>query len=74
LRWLIREARRLNTTLSLHINMADAYKQSPLFDEYVSKDCFAKDASGQPLGQTGDWNSSWALGSRALAVLRWSWL
>ena len=25
-------------------------------------------------GQTVDWNSSWAHGSRALAVLRWSWL
>src|ERR1039457_177730 len=24
--------------------------------------------------QTADWNSSWAHGSRALAVLRWSWL
>jgi hypothetical protein len=25
-------------------------------------------------GPTVDWNSSWAHGSRALAVLRWSWL
>ncbi len=25
-------------------------------------------------GSTVDWNSSWAHGSRALAVLRWSWL
>src|ERR1017187_7260346 len=24
--------------------------------------------------KTVDWNSSWAQGSRALAVLRWSWL
>jgi hypothetical protein len=29
--------------------------------------CFEK-------GQTVDWNSGWADGSRALAVLRWSWL
>ena len=31
---------------------------------------------GSPVerGQTVDWNSSWAHGSRALAVLRWSWL
>ena len=49
LRWLIREARKFNTTVSLHINMVDAYKQSPLWDEYVAKDCFAKDASGQLL-------------------------
>ena len=25
-------------------------------------------------GQTADWNSSWAHGSRAFAALRWSWL
>ena len=49
LRWLIREGRNFNTTVSLHINMVDAYKQSPLFDEYVAKDCFARDASGQLL-------------------------
>jgi hypothetical protein len=49
LRWLIREARQFNTTVSLHINMVDAYKRSPLWDEYVAKDCFAKDASGQLL-------------------------
>ena len=49
LRWLIREARKINTTVSLHINMTDAYKHSPLWDEYAAKDCFAKDASGQLL-------------------------
>ena len=49
LRWLIREGRKFNTTVSLHINMADAYKQSPLWDEYLAKDCIAKDESGQPL-------------------------
>jgi lysophospholipase L1-like esterase len=49
LRWLIREARKCNTTVSLHINMVDAYRQSPLWDEYVAKECFAKDASGRLL-------------------------
>lgn len=49
LRWLIREARQYNTTVSLHINMVDAYKQSPLWDEYVAKDCFAKDENGELL-------------------------
>ena len=48
LRWLIREGRKYNTTVSLHINMADAYKQSPLWDEYWAKDCIAKDENGQP--------------------------
>jgi hypothetical protein len=46
LRWLIREARQYNTTVSLHINMTDAYERSPLWDEYVAKDCIARDASG----------------------------
>ncbi|MDQ1255943.1 MAG: hypothetical protein QG656_538 [Candidatus Hydrogenedentes bacterium] len=46
LRWLIREARQYHTTVSLHINMVDAYKQSPLWDEYVENDCFARDENG----------------------------
>ena len=49
LRWLIREARNYNTTVSLHINMVDAYKKSSLWDEYVAKDCFARDETGQLL-------------------------
>ena len=47
LRWLIREARQFHTTVSLHINMADAYRQSPLWDEYVAQDCIARDADGK---------------------------
>lgn len=47
LRWLIREARRYNTTVSLHINMTDAYEESPSWDEYVAKDCFARDEDGE---------------------------
>ena len=35
LRWLIREARGYNCLATLHINMFDAYEDSPLFDEYV---------------------------------------
>jgi hypothetical protein len=49
LRWLMREGRKFNTTVSLHINMVDAYQQSSLWDEYVKKDCFARDANGQLL-------------------------
>ena len=49
LRWLILQGRKFNTTVSLHINMVDAYRQSPLWDEYVAKDCFAKDESGKLL-------------------------
>lgn len=47
LRWLIREGRKHNTTVSLHINMTDAYEQSPLWDEYVAKDCISRDESGK---------------------------
>lgn len=49
LRWLIREGRKFNTTVSLHLNMVDAYRHSPLWDEYVAQDCFAKDESGNLL-------------------------
>ncbi len=34
LRWLMAEGSRFNTTVSFHINMTDAYKNSPLWDEY----------------------------------------
>jgi hypothetical protein len=47
LRWLIKEARKYNTTISLHLNMMDAYKDSPLWDEYVEKDIIAKDKNGE---------------------------
>ncbi|MDT8389133.1 MAG: endo-alpha-N-acetylgalactosaminidase family protein [Lentisphaeria bacterium] len=47
LRWLIREARAYNTTISLHLNMMDAYPDSPLWDEYVAKDIIAKDERGE---------------------------
>jgi len=46
LQWLIHEARSYNTTISLHLNMMDAYTDSPLWDEYVAKDIIAKDEDG----------------------------
>lgn len=51
LRWLIREGRKHNTTVSLHINMRDAYKQSPLWEEYVAKDCLDRDEQGHLLSR-----------------------
>jgi hypothetical protein len=33
LRWLMREARKYHTTVSLHINMTDAYDNSPLWQD-----------------------------------------
>jgi hypothetical protein len=49
LRWLMREARQYNCLATLHINMFDAYEDSPLFDEYVDKDIIAKDLDGKPI-------------------------
>jgi hypothetical protein len=46
LQWLIREGRKYNATISLHLNMMDAYTESPLWDEYVQKDIIAKDVDG----------------------------
>jgi hypothetical protein len=39
LAWLIRQAAMHNTTVSYHINMRDAYKESPLFQLYADKGC-----------------------------------
>jgi len=49
LRWLMREARRYNCLATLHINMFDAYEDSPLFQEYLDKDIIAKDIAGKPI-------------------------
>jgi len=47
LRWLMREATKYNALVSLHINMFDAYPESPLWDLYVEKDIIAKDKEGK---------------------------
>ena len=47
LRWLIREARQYNCLATLHINMFDAYEDSPLFDAYAAKDILARDKDGK---------------------------
>jgi hypothetical protein len=47
LRWLIREARQYNTIVSLHIDMVQAYPDSPLWDEYVKKDIVSRDKNGK---------------------------
>ena len=38
--WLKREAQKYNTIVSVHINMTDAYPNSPLWDDYVKADLF----------------------------------
>ncbi|MBQ8683690.1 MAG: hypothetical protein IJ518_04145 [Clostridia bacterium] len=38
LRWLMQEAQKYNTTVSLHLNSSDAYQDSPLWDELLAND------------------------------------
>ena len=47
LRWLMRQARQYNTIVSLHIDMVQAYTNSPLWDEYVEKDIVSRDENGE---------------------------
>lgn len=60
LRWLIRQARkRFDCRVSLHLNMMDAYPESPLWDEYLEKDVVAKDKEGKPI-PTREWSGMMA--------------
>lgn len=45
--WLMKEAKKYHTTVSLHINMTDAYDDSPLWDEYVKNDLISKRVDGK---------------------------
>lgn len=45
-RWIVREAKAFNAAVSVHINMDDAYENSPLWDEYVTNDLIIKNADG----------------------------
>ncbi len=47
LKWLVQEARQYHTTVSLHINMYDAYASSPLWEEYLARDVIARDRRGR---------------------------
>ncbi len=71
--WLMTEARKYHTTVSLHINMTDAYEDSPLWDEYVNNDLISKTASGNlmvignynnrkayQINYKNEWNSGYA--------------
>ncbi len=47
--WIMNEGYKYNTTVSLHINIQDAYTDSPLWDEYVENDLLSKNADGSIL-------------------------
>ncbi|MCC6287958.1 MAG: hypothetical protein IT249_08735 [Chitinophagaceae bacterium] len=49
LQWLMIEARKHHTTVSLHINMTDAYDDSPSWETYVKNDLISKNRQGDLL-------------------------
>ena len=51
--WLMEEAKKYHTTVSLHINMFDAYPDSPLWDTYQANDIIAKNQDGSL--REGEW-------------------
>lgn len=46
--WLFEEAKKYNTVVSFHGNLADAYGDTPCFPELVKGNAVVKDADGNP--------------------------
>ena len=46
--WLIEEAKKYHTTVSLHINFSDIYDDSPLWEDYVAAGAVIRDKEGKP--------------------------
>ena len=57
--WFMNEARKYNATIGVHINVTDAYENSPLWQEYVDKDLIEKEADGS-LKKSGFWGGEQA--------------
>ena len=57
LKWLMAEAFKYNTTVSLHVCMIDANMESPLWQTYLDHDIIAKDKQGNLL--KGEVFGSW---------------
>ncbi|MCY3021647.1 MAG: endo-alpha-N-acetylgalactosaminidase family protein [Planctomycetota bacterium] len=53
--WLMREARAHNAFVSTHINLCDAYENSPLWEEYRRKDLLVREKDGL-LQKGGVWD------------------
>jgi hypothetical protein len=47
LKWFMQAANQYHTTVSVHINLRDAYKNSPLWQTYVDHDLLQRGADGQ---------------------------
>ena len=56
LRWLIREAKKYNTVVSLHLDPIIALPDSPLWDEYVTKNIVGRDENGKIILVNGKTN------------------
>lgn len=46
--WLIRESKKYNTVISVHINFTDAYDNSPLMPEYRRQNALIRGRDGRP--------------------------
>lgn len=46
--WLIEQAKKFNTIVSVHINFADAYTNCELFEDYVKAKALIRTSSGLP--------------------------
>ncbi len=53
--WLMNEAKKYNAVVSTHINLCDAYENSPLWDEYMKQDLMVREADGS-LQKGGIWD------------------
>jgi len=68
IKWLMTEAKKYNTVVSLHINMFDAYEDSPLWDDYVKNNIIAKNKDGSlregewgyPISYVQEWKTGFA--------------
>ena len=47
--WLIGEAKKYHTIVSLHVNFTDAYEDSPLWDTYVRAGALIRGRDGKPV-------------------------
>jgi len=68
LRWLMKQAMHYHTIVSVHINMFDAYEDSPLWDTYVKNNIIARNADGSlrkgewgyPISYAQEWKTGYA--------------
>ena len=66
--WLQAEARKYNTYISAHINLNDAYEDSPLYMYYLNNDMLLRwndgtlvtsQSGGHKILMTKEWNAGW---------------